>query len=94
MSVNLKGALAGGVAGSHLLFTAVSDFSLQAKARRKASAGLFKTKSEGFKACIKNTLSALTCFLRPAVCNIELGEFPLGGLWGVCFEAAANITSQ
>ncbi len=33
-------------------------------------------------------------FLRPSVFNIEEGEFPSGGLWGVCVETAANITSE
>jgi hypothetical protein len=26
--------------------------------------------------------------------SVRLEEFPKGGLWGVCFEADANITSE
>jgi hypothetical protein len=39
-------------------------------------------------------LNVSIIFSQPSSVTIEEGEFPIGGLWGVCIETAATITSE
>jgi hypothetical protein len=42
----------------------------------------------------KTLLNVSLNFRQPSSVTVEEGEFPIGGLWGVCIETAATITSE
>ncbi len=62
--------------------------------RRVSPNVLVKTKLEGLKACIKKHSFNLLILTTFGLKHWEEGEFPSGGLWGVCIETAATITSE